>query len=133
MRTHHEHGAEDAPEEFLGDAAEQRRRAAPAMRCQHHRDLGVSFDLVADDLSDALGRHANVRGHRDTRGVVLLQAFGDACFGIGGVVPVEDDLDQVDRGIAASSERYGDISSTPRRIGSVDGNDQVLDHGDSLR
>ncbi len=131
--SNHEDRPEDPFEQFLRHAAEQRRRAAPAVRRDHDGDLGVLFDLAADDLSDAFGGHVYMGRHVHPGGVVLLETFGQARFCFAGIVFVEHDLDDIDRGVAASCELDCDVDCSPRGVGAVDRDDQVLNHGVSLR
>jgi hypothetical protein len=92
----------------------------------------MGFDLVGDPLTDALGRQVDRRADRDTGRVVLCQTFVEPRSRVVDLIALEDDLEKVDRRIATPSQRNRDVDRSPRCVGTVDRNDQVLNHETSL-
>ena len=54
-----------------------------------------------------MGRHA------DARGLVLFEALRQSSLGVGDVVLIEHDLDDVDRGVTTACQRDRDVGGSP--------------------
>jgi hypothetical protein len=132
VRADDQHRSERELQEFLGDAAEQRCRTPTTVRRHHEHRVGLRLQPFGKGVRHALTGEDRRRRDPDAVGVVVLCALSHTTGRLGFLVLVEHDLDDLDRRVAAARETARGIGRSPRRVGSVNRDDEMLHHEDSL-